>query len=203
MASNLFFDDFPQIGYSLDDGKSVQIITDILRRVVLSKEFKTNSAFFEEYEILEGETPEDVSYRFYGTQRLHWLVLMINDVINPRFQWPLTGDQMFKQVERIYGEKASVYSANRAKNSKGYVVDTFFLLTEDSTHKNPVRLCYETEDENETKEPIAYAVSDIIDDFESNYEVEINENENYRNIKLLKAEIVSDIVSEYKKIITT
>jgi hypothetical protein len=203
MASNLFFDDFPQIAYSLDNGKSVQIITDILRRVVLSKEFKTNAAFFEEYEVLEGETPEDVSYRFYGTQRLHWLILMVNDIINPRFQWPLTGDQMYRQVERIYNEKASVYSINRAKNLNGYVVDTFFLLTEDSTHKNPVRLCYETEDENETKEPIAYAESDIIDDFESNYEVEIIENENYRNIRVLKAEIVSDIVLEYKKLIAS
>lgn len=202
MASNLFFDDFPQVAYSLDNGKSIQIITDILRRVILSKEFKLNTAFFEEYEVFEGETPEDVSYRFYGTQRLHWLVLMVNDVINPRFQWPLTGEQMYRQVENIYGEKQSVYSTNRAKNKKGFVVNTFFLLTEDSTHKNPVRLCYETTDENETKEPIAYAESDIIDDFESNYEVEVLHNEQYRNIKVLKAAIVPEIIAEYKKLIT-
>lgn len=202
MASNSFFDDFPAISYSLDNGKSIQIITDILRRVVLSKEFKTNSAFFEEYEVFEGETPEDVSYRFYGTQRLHWLVLMLNDIINPRFEWPLTGDQMFKQVEKIYGERASVYSINRAKNLRGYVVESFFILTEDSTHKKPVRLCYETTEEDETKVPIAYAESNNIADFESNYEVEVSDNENYRNIRLLKASVVSEIVSEYKKLIS-
>jgi hypothetical protein len=201
MASNLFFDDFPQIAYSLDNGRSVQIITDILRRVILSKEFKTTSAFFEEYEVLEGETPEDVSYRFYGTQRLHWLVLMVNDIINPRFEWPITGEQMYRQVERIYGEKQSVYSINRGKDAKGYVVETFFLLTEDSTHKNPVRICYETTEENEIKEPIAYLESDTIADFESNYEVEVLENENYRNIRLLKPAVVPDIVAEYKKLI--
>lgn len=203
MAFNLLFDNFPQITYSLDDGKSVQVITDILRRVVLSKEFKNNTAFFEEYEVLEGETPEDVSYRFYGTQRLHWLILMINDIINPRFEWPLTGEQMYKQVEKIYDGEDSVYSTNRAKNQKGFVVETFFLLTEESTHKNPVRLCYELTDENNTKEPIAYAESDIIDDFESNYEVETLNNEQYRNVKVLKAEVVADVVTEYMKLINS
>jgi hypothetical protein len=201
MISKTFFDDFPSITYSLDDGKSIQVVTDILRRVILSKEFKTNTSFFEQYEVFQGETPEDVSYRFYGTQRLHWLVLMVNDIINPRFEWPLTGEQMFRQVEKIYGEKASVYSLNRAKDRKGYVVETYFLLTEDSTHKNQVRLCYETTEENETKEPIAWAESDIISDFETNYEVEVIENETYRTLKILKAEVVSDVIREYKKLI--
>lgn len=201
MTSKTFFDDFPSITYSLDDGKSIQIVTDILRRVILSKELKSNSSFFEEYEVLQGETPEDVSYRFYGTQRLHWIVLMVNDILNPRFEWPLTGEQMFRQVEKIYGETSSVYSPNRAKNIKGYVVETYFLLTEDSTHKNPVRLCYETTEINETKQPIEYAESDTIADFESNYEVEVINNENYRTLKILKAEVVSDIIREYKKLI--
>lgn len=201
MAFSRLFDDFPQITYSLDDGKSVQIITDVLRRVVLAEEFKNNTAFFEDYEVLEGETPEDVSYRFYGTQNLHWLILMANDIINPRFEWPLTGEQMFKQASKIYGGDTSVYSTNRAKNFKGYVVETFFLLTEESTHKNPVRLCYNTADENQTKEPIAYAESDIIDDFESNFEVEVSENETYRNLRVLKPEIIADVITEYKKLV--
>jgi len=67
MATNLF-QDFPRIAYTLDDNGSEQVVVDIFKRVIFSKEYKENSAYYEEYEVLHGETPEEVSYRFYGTQ---------------------------------------------------------------------------------------------------------------------------------------
>ena len=39
MATNLF-GDFPRISYTLDDYDSEQVVVDIFKRVVLSKEFK-------------------------------------------------------------------------------------------------------------------------------------------------------------------
>lgn len=203
MASN-YFSAIPKISYTLDDYITEQIVTDITRRVTLEKEFANNSAFFETYDILENETPEEISYRFYGTTNLHWLILLVNNIVDPRFEWPQTDNQIYEQTEKKYGGSESVFARNRAFDSKDYQVETFFLLTEDSKHKNPTRLTFETTAENgvPTNQPIAYADSPTISKFDTNYDVEIKKNEEYRNIKILKPEIVEEVVRNYQVLIS-
>jgi hypothetical protein len=201
MATN-FFSEYPKISYSLDDFESRQVVVDIFKRVVLSKEYLENSLYFEEYEVLHGETPEEVSYRFYGTTKLHWAVLMFNNIIDPRFEWPVSEESLYKIVEKKYGGPQNVFTTNRAKNSKGYVVETFFILTEDSSHEEPIRLLYENPLDEGVNTPIAYQDSTEIADLESNYEIESEKNEKNRSIKILKPEIIQEVVSNYKKLIS-
>jgi len=201
MATN-FFSEFPKISYSLDDFETKQVVVDIFKRVVITKEYLENSLYFEEYEVLHGETPEEVSYRFYGTTKLHWVILMTNNIADPRFEWPVSEETLYKIVEKKYGGAPNVFTTNRAKNAKGYIVETFFILTEDSTHKEPIRLLLENPQDEGINTPIAYQDSSIIADFESNYEVESEKNEKNRTIKVLKPEIVQEIVSNYKKLIS-
>lgn len=196
-----FFEDFPQIAYTLDNRETEQVVTDIFKRVVLTEEFKNNSAFFETYEVLGGETPDEVSHRFYGTTKLHWLILLVNDIVDPRFEWPVSDEDLRRVVSGKYGGDSSIFTTNRAKNTNNRQVETFFLLTEDSTHKNPVRLTFQSTDINSTNQPVAYANSASIFRFESNYEVEQIQNENYRQIKVLKPEIVNEIAVNYKTLI--
>jgi hypothetical protein len=200
MATNLF-GDYPKISYTLDDGDSEQVVVDIFKRVILSKEFQENISYFETYEVLQGETPEDVSYRFYGTPSLHWLILMVNNVIDPRFNWPLSEDALYKNTVAKYSSDTAVFAINRALNENDNQVETFFILTEDSTHKNPKRLIINSSDSNQVDTFLAYKTSEEINRFESNYEVEQNKNESYRNIKILKADIVDDILTNYKNVL--
>lgn len=200
MATN-FFEDFPRIAYSLDNFETEQIITDILRRVVLSKEFKDNVTFFETYEVKHGETPEQVSYRFYGTTKLHWLILITNDIIDPRFDWPTSEENLKKLVESKYGGESSIFTAQSAVNNKGRAVETFFLLAEDSSYKNPIRLTFETNDVAFTKQPISYIESATISQFKTNYDIEQDKNESYRNIRIIKPDLVDEIVTNYKNLI--
>jgi len=201
MATNLF-GDFPRISYTLDDYDSEQVVVDIFKRVVLSKEFKENTSYYFEYEVLHGETPEELSYRFYGTQNLHWLILMVNDVIDPRFNWPISEENLFKVVSDKYGADKNVFTINRALNAKGYQVETFFVLDEESTHKEPVRILFEDKDPDGINTPIAYLESNTIVQFESNFEIEQNKNESYRMIRIMKPQFVQDVLTNFKTIIT-
>lgn len=200
MATN-FFSDFPALSYSLDDNSTRQVVTDIFRRIVLTEEFKNNSSYFEKYEVLHSETPEELSFRFYGTTELHWLILMVNDVIDPRFDWPQSEENLFNITSKKYGGDDNVFVVNRALDRKGYQTETFFLLTEDSTHKKPIRLLYEPSPDNPIRQPIPYATSEKINQFESNYEVEQKLNEERRTLKILKPEIVDQIVTNYKNLL--
>lgn len=201
MATNLFAD-FPRISYTLDDYGSEQVVVDIFKRVILSKEFKENTSYYFQYEVLHGETPEELSYRFYGTQNLHWLILMTNDIIDARFDWPVSEENLFKIVSKKYGDDKNVFTINRAKNTKGYQVETFFILAEDSTHKDPIRILFEDNEVDSINTPIAYLESNTIAQFESNFEVEQNKNEDRRTIRIMKPEFVQDILSNFKTIIT-
>ena len=200
MATNLF-EEFPRIAYSLDNYATEQVVVDVFRRIVLSKEYQDNSTYFEEYEVLHGETPEEVSYRFYGTTQLHWLILMLNDVIDPRFGWPISEENLYKTVSDKYGGDKNIFSINSAKNKAGYEVETFFVLTEDSTHENPTRILFENNDIDSINTPIPYQDSIEISDFVSNFEVEEKINENKRLIRILKQEFVQEILLSYKELL--
>jgi hypothetical protein len=200
MATKLF-GDFPKISYTLDNYATSQVVVDLFRRIILSKEYQNNSTYFEEYEVLHGETPEEVSYRFYGTQSLHWLILMVNDVIDPRFEWPISEENLYKAVSDRYGGDKNVFTINSAKNKAGYQVETFFILTEESTHENPVRLLFESNDPNSINTPIPYETSTEISDYVSNFEIEETKNESYRLIKILKQEFVQEILLNYKDLL--
>jgi hypothetical protein len=201
MAIN-FFSDFPKISYTLDDFGSKQVVVDIFKRVIISKEYLENSLYFEEYEVLHGETPEEVSFRFYGTSNLNWAILMFNNILDPRFEWPVSEESLYKIVEEKYGGPQNVFTINRAKNTKGYLVETFFILTEESTHEEPIRLLFENPQNEGINTPIAYQDSDEIAEFESNFEVETQKNEKNRTIKILKPEIIQEVITNYKKLIT-
>ena len=200
MATN-FFENFPRIAYTLDDNETEQVVQDIFKRAILSKEFQDNNSYFETYEVLGGETPEQLSFRFYGTPDLHWLILLTNNIIDPRFEWPLSEDNLIKHTQDKYGSERNIFTTNRAVNAKGYQVETFFILLEDSTHKNPKRLLIETPEDAGINTPIVYKESEIGTDFQSNYEVEELTNEGYRLIKILKAEIVERVITDYTALI--
>jgi len=99
----MYFEKFPQDLYSLDDLESVQVITNILRRVTLSDELKSNSSIYDVYDIKEGDTPEKLADKFYNNSNYHWVILHINDILDPRFDWPLSSLELEQFVKSKYG----------------------------------------------------------------------------------------------------
>ena len=98
----MFFARLPYIQYTLDNGKTQQILPDILRRLKLSDELKNNASFFDQYDIKDGETPEIVAARLYGNPELHWIILLTNDIIDPRFDWPLNYYNLAEYCKGIF-----------------------------------------------------------------------------------------------------
>jgi len=90
----MYFKTFPYTYYSLDDVATTQIVTNISLRVRLSDELKNNFALFDKYDIKDGETPEILADKFYSNPQLHWIILHTNDILDPRFDWPLTTNNL-------------------------------------------------------------------------------------------------------------
>ena len=131
----MYFKSFPYTYYSLDNTKTVQVVTNISTRVTLSDEVKSNLSLYDEYDIKDSETPELVADKFYKNPELHWLVLHYNDIIDPRFDWPLSTNNLKKYTEGKYNNIDAVHhyeDANGDNFNANLVItssDQFFKFT--------------------------------------------------------------------------
>jgi len=103
----MFFEHFPKILYKIDEkndgNESLITLTDIFRRVAPKDSFIVNEAFLEEYTIKSGERPEDISFFLYNNAKYHWVILLINNIIDPYLEWYYTEEQLEALVEKKYG----------------------------------------------------------------------------------------------------
>jgi len=119
----MYFQNFPKTYYSLDNLQSIQVITDITRRIDLVKEIKNNNSFYDPYDVIDGETPEIVADKFYNDSELYWIILMANEMIDPRFDWPLSYVNLLNYVDNKYGT-ANVYASHHYENADGFIVNS-------------------------------------------------------------------------------
>jgi hypothetical protein len=123
----MYFTSFPYTLYSLDNTTTVQVITDITNRITLSDEVKTNFSLFDEYDVKDGETPELVADRFYNNPELHWIVLHYNEIIDPRFDWPLDTNNLNRYVAGKYTNVNAVHHYEDA--SGNYTNGNVYLIS--------------------------------------------------------------------------
>jgi hypothetical protein len=99
----MYFEKFPQIVYSLDNGTTNFVITDIFRRVIAKTESLTTATAYDDYDIQDGDTPEIVSDKVYNTVDLYWTILIANQILDPRWDWPVASNALSQYITDKYG----------------------------------------------------------------------------------------------------
>jgi len=123
----MYFKSFPYTFYSLDNTTTVQVVTNLTTRITLTDEVKNNLSLFDEYDIKDGETPELVAEKFYGNPELHWLVLHYNEIIDPRFDWPLDTNNLNRYIA---GKYANVNGIHHYEDANGnYANGNVYLIS--------------------------------------------------------------------------
>lgn len=104
-----YFSKFPITKYTLDDISTVQVVTNITARAIISDEIIENLSLFYPYIIKDGETPEILADKFYNDPQLHWVILHCNNIFDARFEWPLTTPDLVSYVESKYTSKDAIH----------------------------------------------------------------------------------------------
>mgnify|MGYP000477137829 CR=1 FL=1 len=164
----MYFDNFPVIYYK---GKDV---TNLLRRVGVRTKAKTNMVMFETYDVKEGETPEMIADKLYGDSNLHWVVLMVNNIVDRYHEWPMAGNQFLEYLNEKYSNPNATHHYEIAQSSG----DT------------SVKIDIGTDN---TDYPTATEIT--------NYEHEVNEQDKKRKIRLLEPSFIDNFVSEFKDLL--
>lgn len=108
MATN-FFSRFPQIDYNMDGEGSFLTLTNIVKNVDVNDLYANNSTFYTYHEIMDGERPDTISYRIYGTPNYYWTFFILNNDLRAGLNsaWPLSN----QQLERMFVQEYDPYTA--------------------------------------------------------------------------------------------
>lgn len=104
----MYFKKFPQIiyDYKIDGKTEYRKVKDITRNVRFRQEVLEAITMYDEYDIIDGETPEVIAEKVYGNPEYHWIVMLSNQRYDYRNDFPLTQIALDKYVEEKYGDEA-------------------------------------------------------------------------------------------------
>ena len=89
--------------YDMKNDGNYKLLPDILRRVKQRSAIKDGQFIFDNYDVVEGEKPEDVAYKWFGDAQLHWVILMTNNVLDRYYDWPMNQAQFAEFLTDKYG----------------------------------------------------------------------------------------------------
>lgn len=103
----MYFANFPKIVYDFDlsNGTDYRVITDITRNVRLRKYILENISLYDYYDIAEGETPEIISEKIYGTPYYHWVIMLVNQRYDYVNDFPLSQRELDVHIRKKYTEQ--------------------------------------------------------------------------------------------------
>ena len=175
--------------------KDFLTVKNLFRRPIIREDLFTDFMSFTKYRIVGDERPDEVAYDVYGESDLDWVVLLSNNIINVRDEWPLSQHDYRNYLIEKYGndtseiDKIKFYETKEIKDSKGKVfvpkgmqVDSTFETTFLDSGTN-----------------LLITVSPIEGITYRTYEERLQEDK--RNINLLKPEYLSIVMDDIETLL--
>jgi len=210
-----YFSRFPKIYYSTNSFETADRVTNIMAKFSLNDVIKENTAVYYEYDIKEGDTPEIIARKVYGSSQRHWVVLMMNNIVDPQYDWPLDTITLNSFIDAKYST-AEYANSNTSTAGLMYAqsnVHSYYKVIT-TTIPNGSKIVNQYEIDSNTYANLTVTISTVTladnniitvttsKDIKTYYNYEVEENENKRKIKILKPEFVPDLEQEIKRVFT-
>tara|TARA_B100000131_G_scaffold244344_1_gene237051 strand:- start:297 stop:956 length:660 start_codon:yes stop_codon:yes gene_type:complete len=116
-------------------------VKNLFRRPLIREDIFTDFMSFTKYKIEGDERPDQVAYKIYGDEDLDWVILLANNIINVRDEWPMSQGDFNNYLSEKYGDTGGAdlikhYETIQIKDSKGKIfvpkgkiVDSTFKAT--------------------------------------------------------------------------
>lgn len=219
-----YFKFFPKTVYTFDKNTlNQQIVTNIFARSTFLKEVSENSSVYFKYSVKESDTPEIIADKIYGDPFRAWIVLLFNNITDPKYDFPMKEEVLNAYIEKKYSQtitqaKATIHHYNQNVLKQVIQNETVFSEVEENyivsdkyynfaTGVLQSRVVPTVADQSTTPEVetklltngktliITSKVTAV-----SNYTHEFLENEKKREIRLLDPLYVPNVESEFKKL---
>ena len=193
-----YFDLFPDVELpSFSDkrnsSKDLIRVKNLFKRGKIREDFFQNATTFYQYTITGDDRPDNVAKEVYDNINLDWVVLLSNNILNIRDEWPMSQYDFQRYLDNKYDSvqlsQIHHYETKEIRNSNevlllqsGLVVDSDFTF-------------------NYTDPITGYqSINDVTS--VSVFQHETQKNDDKRTIYLLRPEYVSTIMSDMREIMS-
>ena len=154
----MYFSKFPMMVYDVKADKNFKLLPDILKRVKVRSGLSASRFVFDKYNVKENENPEDVAFKYYGDAQYHWVVLMVNNITDRYYEWPMNQANFADFLTDKYGagSEDSVHHYELAQTSgKTTSIDESHMLEVNSDEDGATTITnreYEEREQNKLRQ---------------------------------------------------
>jgi hypothetical protein len=165
--------------YDMKNDGNYKLLPDILRRVKQRSAIKDGQFVFDNYDVRDGEKPEDIAYKWFGDAELHWVILMTNNVTDRYYEWPMNDAQFETYLDDKYTNPDAVhhYEITRTSGTTTPQGPNYYslLVVVNSDEPNAISISFRQYEERE--------------------------QDKKRSIKLLDKRFLTEFVTEFNNLI--
>ena len=208
-----YFNNFPKEYYTLEDRPNgLDIVTNIISRFSLEQSFKENTSIYEKYNVQDSDTPEIIAAKIYDSPERHWIVLAMNDVVDAQWDWPLDYRTLISFIDDKYTANANVAAGQTGLVWAQQNTQSYYSVEKRTTVKNGEYLEKKVQVDANTYANVSVTSSNVTlkdgnqitisvtKESKTYYDYELAENENKRQIKILKPEFAYALEQELKNV---
>ena len=185
-----YFRNLPRVGYDINGtGKdSFVSVTNIMKRVKFKPSVLEDISNYYPYYVKEGERPDIVANDQYGNIGYAYLILLVNDIYDPNFDWPLNSQVFEKFIINKYGSVTTAISG---------IKHYFQIIRAEVPRTGTSERIPEVKFAVDETTYDALGISDRTT--LSNYDHEVELNDAKREIRLINPDFIQDIDYQVKR----
>ena len=185
-----YFHTFPTLPYDTDGTmpNKYQTVRNIMNRTKIKDSIKSDIAAYYPYFVQEGERPDILSFKYYGSVSYAYLILLFNNIIDPQFDWPLNTIDFENYIIAKYGSVSAAYDETKFYYQ---IIRAEVPKTETRDRQEEVKFIVD----ETTYNALAIASRKKVTAYD--YETQLNDNK--RHIKLINRDLIEDVDQQYKK----
>ena len=185
-----YFHTFPTLPYDTDGTmpNKYQTVRNIMNRAKIKDSIKSDIAAYYPYFVQEGERPDILSFKYYGSVSYAYLILLFNNIIDPQFDWPLNTIDFENYIIAKYGSVSAAYDETKFYYQ---IFRAEVPKTETRDRQEEVKFIVD----ETTYNALAIASRKKVTAYD--YETQLNDNK--RHIKLINKDLIEDVDQQYKQ----
>ena len=196
-----YFDTLPKI-IQYDNKGIGRVFTNLMARASVIPELLKNPAIYYKYDIQEGDTPEIIAHKYYGDSYRYWIVLLANEILDPQWQWPMSGQVFQNYITTKYTDFNAYSTIHHYEKTL-----TQFDFGTNTTTTNTVEIDEDTYISlEETTKTFSLPTGDVSITVSKSavnyYDYEEKLNESKRNINILNSNYVNQLETELQKLMS-
>ena len=171
-------------------------VKNLFRRGKIREDFFQNATVFDKYSITGDERPDEVANKVYGSPLLDWVVLISNNIINIRDEWPMGQTDFNNYLDDKYSQdqlnEIHHYETRELKDATGSVLLSSGLVVDQSYIFMYTDLYGDLQ---------TVSGSDVVTSV-SYFDYEQTKNDDKRSIFILRPEYLQTVIDDMRDIMT-